>query len=197
MKNSRRNFCKNAVCIGLGFSFFPSLTHAKTHETIRKKVLTLTKNAQKVVKVNGKIRYEDITPVQNAMIEIWHNNSESNPSKFDYKGKLMTDSEGNYSFETDFPERYFDGKYSRTRSINFKIKDQKGEELLTKIHFGFDGRAFVDSFHVNVAPDKFKLILPKTKFEEDLFIIQFDIYLNTKDVTNFSPLLGFLQQTIV
>ena len=186
MKNSRRNFCKNVSYIGLGLSFFPSLTYAKTHETISKKVLILTKNAEKVVKINGKIRYEDLAPVQYATIEIWHNNSESNPSKFEYEGKLMTDSEGNYSFETDFPERHFGDKYFRTRRINFKIKDQNGEELLTKLHFGYDGEAFVDNFHVNVAPDKFKLILPKTKFEENLFTIQFDVYLNTKGVTSFA-----------
>ena len=186
MSNSRRNFCKNSVYIGLGLSFFPSLAHAKTHEIISKKALILTKKVQKVVKVNGQIRYEDLSPVKNATIEIWHSNSESNPSKFEYEGKLMTDSEGNYSFETDFPERHFEDKYSRTRRIYFKIKDQNGEELLTKLHFGFDGEAFVDSFHVNVTPNKFKLILPKTKFEEDLFTIQFDIYLNAKVAANFA-----------
>ena len=82
MSNSRRNFCKNAIYVGLGFSFFPSLTYAKTHETISKKVLILTKKAQKIVKVNGQIRYEDSSPVKNATIEIWHTNSENNPSKF-------------------------------------------------------------------------------------------------------------------
>ena len=74
----------------------------------------------------------------------------------------------------------------KTRRIYFKIKDQNGEELLTKLHFGYDGKAFVDSFHVNVVPDKFKLILPKTKFEEDLYTVQFDIYFNAKVATNFA-----------
>ena len=186
MANSRRNFCRNSIYIGLGFSFFPSLTYAKTNETISKKALILTKNAQKVVKVNGRICYEDSSPVKNATIEIWHNNSENNPSKFDYEGKITTDSEGNYSFETDFPEKHFEGGYAKMRRINFKIKDQNGEELLTKLHFGYDGEAFVDNFHVNVAPDKFKLVLPKTKFEENLYTVQFDVYLKAKVATNFA-----------
>jgi protocatechuate 3,4-dioxygenase beta subunit len=186
MSNSRRNFCKNSVFIGLGLSFFPSLTYAKIPETISKKALILTRNAQKVLKVNGQIRYEDLSPVKNATIEIWHNNSESNPSKFDYEGKLMTDSEGNYSFETDFPEKHFEEKHLRTRRIYFKIKNQNGEEVLTKLHFGFDGKAFVDHVHVNNVPKKFKIVLPKTKFEENLFTIQFDIYLNAKVATNFA-----------
>lgn len=177
MTNSRRNFCKNASYIGLGLSFFPSLTHATTHETIRKKGLILTKKAQKVVKVNGKIRYEDLAPVQYATIEIWHNNSESNPSKFDYEGLLTTDSEGNYSFETDFPERHLEDGYAKMRRIHFKIKDQNGKETLTKLYFGIDGKAFVDCTHFSNTPESHRLELPKTKHENS--IIQFNIYLNS------------------
>ncbi len=186
MKKSRRNFCKNSVLLGLGLSFSPLITSAKTNETISKKVLSLRKRAEKAVNVYGKIYYQDLSSVSNATIEIWHNNSESNLSKFDYEGKLMTDSEGNYSFETDFPERHFGDKYLLTRRINFKVKDQNGEELLTKLHFGYDGKAFVDHLHVNRVPEKFKNLLPKTKFEENLFTIQFDIYLNTKVVASFA-----------
>ena len=180
MSNSRRNFCKNAVYTSLGLSFFSSLTSAKTHETIGKKVLTLTKNAQKVVKVNGKIRYEDLSPVRNATVEIWHNNSEKNPDSFDYEGKLMTDSEGNYSFETDFPAKYFEEGNYKMRRIFFKIKPQNGEETLTKLYLGVNSEAFVDGFHVGNTHEKMRLELPKTKHEnDDLSIIQFNIYLNS------------------
>lgn len=148
--------------------------------------MILTKKSQKVVKVNGKIRYEDLSPAKNATIEIWHNNSESNLLSFEYEGKLMTDSEGNYSFETNFPEKHFEEECFRTRRIYFKIKDQNGEVLLTKLHFGYDGKAFVDHIHVNNAPEKFKVILPKTKFEDDLLTVQFDVYLNAKVATNFA-----------
>lgn len=186
MSKGRRNFCKNAVYIGLGLSFFPVITHAKANEPVSKKVLNLIKKAQKVVKVNGKIRYKDSTPVKNVTLEIWHNNSKANESVFAYTGKLQTDSDGNYSFETDFPERHFEEENFRTRRIYLKIKDQNGEVLLTKLHFGYDGKAFVDNFHVNNVSDTFKLILPKTKFEKDLFTVQFDIYLNAKVATNFA-----------
>jgi protocatechuate 3,4-dioxygenase beta subunit len=177
MSNSRRNFCKNSVYIGLGLSFFPSLAYAKTHETISKKALILTKNAQKVVKVNGQIRYEDLSPVKNATIEIWHNNSEKSPLSFEYEGKLMTDSEGNYSFETDFPEKHFEDGYAKMRRIHFKIKNQNGAETLTKLYFGVDDKAFVDCTHFSNTPESHRLDLPKTNYEHS--IIQFNIYLNS------------------
>jgi protocatechuate 3,4-dioxygenase beta subunit len=186
MRYSRRNFCKNSAYLGIGLVLSPSIIHAQTNDLVGNKALILTKRAQKVVKVSGKIRYNDLSPIQNTIVEIWHNHSESNPSSFEYEGKLQTDADGNYSFETDFPEKHFEQGYFNTRRIYFKFKDQNGAEFLTKLHFGYDGKAFVDNFHVNNVPDKFKLILPKTKFEENLFTVQFDIYLNTKGVTSFA-----------
>lgn len=186
MSKSRRNFCKNSVRISLGLSFFPFITHAKANESISKNVLNLKTNTQKGLDVNGKIRYEDLSTVKNAVIEIWHNNSENKPSQFEYRGETITDSEGNYSFETDFPEKYFEDGNLKMRRIFFKIKPQNEEAFLTKLFFGYDGKAFVDNFHVNSTPDKFKLILPKTKFEEDLLTIQFDIYLDAKVATSFA-----------
>lgn len=186
MHYSRRNFCKNSVYIGIGLAISPSITIAQEIDPASNKALVLTKKAQKVVKVSGKIQYEDLSPVQHAIIEIWHDNSKANETVFEYTGKLQTDTDGNYSFETDFPEKHFEQGYFNTRRIYLKFKDQNGAEFLTKLHFGYDGKAFVDNFHVNNVPDKFKLILPKTKFEENLFTVQFDIYLNTKGVTSFA-----------
>jgi protocatechuate 3,4-dioxygenase beta subunit len=179
MSNSRRNFCKNSVLFGLGLSFSPLITHAKTNQSISKKVLNLKKNAQKSLKVSGKICYEDLSPVQNATIEIWHNNSESNPSKFEYEGKLITDSEGNYQFETDFPEKHFEEGNYRMRRIFFKIKPKNGEETLTKLYFGTNEKAFIDNHHFEKTNNNFREELPKTKDEnENLKSIQFNIYLN-------------------
>lgn len=180
MSNSRRSFCKNSVYIGLGLSFSPLITHAKTNQSISKNVLCLKKNAQKSLKVSGKIRYIDLSPVKNAMLEIWHNNSESNLSKFEYKGKLITDSEGNYQFETDFPEKHFEEDNYKMRRIFFKITQKNGQETLTKLYFGADRKAFIDGFHVGNTHEKLREELPKTKHEnEDLSIIQFNIYINS------------------
>ncbi len=179
MTNSRRIFCKNSVYISLGLSFFPWITQAKAHDTVSKKVLNLTKKAQKVIKVSGQIRYEDLSPVQHATLEIWHNNSESNPSKFGYKGKLITDSEGNYQFETDFPEKHFEEGNYKMRRIFFKIKPENGEETLTKLFFGMNEKAFIDNHHFGKTHKDFREELPKTKDEnENLKSIQFNIYLN-------------------
>jgi protocatechuate 3,4-dioxygenase beta subunit len=180
MSTNRRNFCKNSVYIGLGLSFFPVITHAKTNQSISKNVLCLKKNAHETVKISGQIRYEDLSPVKNAVLEIWHNNAKDSPSKFQYEGKLITDSEGNYQFETDFPEKHFEEGDFKMRRIFFKIKPQNGEETLTKLYFGADRKAFIDGFHVGNTHEKLRTELPKTKHKNDnLSIIQFNIYLNS------------------
>jgi protocatechuate 3,4-dioxygenase beta subunit len=179
MSNSRRNFCKNSALFSLGLSFSPLITYAKANQSINKNVLCLKKNAQKSLKISGMIRYEDLSPVKNAKLEIWHNNSESNPSEFEYQGKLITDSEGNYQFETDFPEKHFEEDAYKMRRIFFKIKPENGKETLTKLYFATDGKAFIDGFHVGNTHEKLRAELPKTKQgNDDLSIIQFNIYLN-------------------
>lgn len=176
MTNSRRIFCKNSVLLGLGLSFSPLITTAKTN----KKVLSLRKKAEKAVNVYGKICYEDLSPVGNAAIEIWHNNSESNQNHFEYTGRLKADALGNYQFETDFPERHFEEGYYKMRRIFFKITDSSGKETLTKLYFGMDDKAFINCTHFRSTPEKYRLELPKTKLEnKNLSIVQFNIYLNS------------------
>ena len=157
MSNSRRIFCKNSVYISLGLSFFPLITHAKINQSTRKKVLSLTKKVQKVIQVSGKICYGDLRPVQHTLIEIWHNNSENSPSKFEYEGKLITDSEGNYQFETDFPEKHFEEGDYKMRRIFFKIKQKNGEETLTKLYFGANRKAYIDTQHLDNTPEKHRM----------------------------------------
>jgi protocatechuate 3,4-dioxygenase beta subunit len=179
MSNSRRNFCKNSVLLGLGLSFSPLITSAKTNE-INKKALLLTKKAKKIIKVSGKICMDDLSPCGDSILEIWHDNSKNNPLKFDYEGEIITDSQGSYSFETDFPEKHFEEGDYRMRRIFFKIKPKKGEEILTKLYFGASGKAFIDGFHVANTHEKLRAELPKTQHENDyLSIIQFNIYLNS------------------
>lgn len=179
MSNSRRSFCKNAVYLGIGLSFSPLTIHARNNQANGNKVLNLKKGTGKIINISGKLCYEDLSPAKNTMIEIWHNNSESKPLKFEYEGKLMTDAEGNYSFETDFPEKYFEDGSSKMRRIFFKIKGNNGKEVLTKLYFGETGKAFVDGFHIGYTHQDLRAELPKTKKEnEDYSKIQFNIYLN-------------------
>jgi protocatechuate 3,4-dioxygenase beta subunit len=179
MKNSRRNFCKNSVYIGLGLSFFPSLAYTKTQETISKKVLILAKNGQNAVKINGLIRHEDLSPVQDAIIEIWHNNSEDHHEKFEYFGKIKTNDLGEYSLVTDFPEKHFEDGIRKMRRIFLKVL-KADSELSTTLYFGETGKAFIDGSHVENVPKQFRTELPKTKFENGKYSdIQFNIYLNS------------------
>ena len=166
MSNTRRNFCKNATYIGIGLGFSPFISYSKGD---KKQILNLKMRAEKTLNISGKVCYEDLSPAKNTMIEVWHNNAESNPLKFEYEGKLITDSEGNYTFETDFPEKHFEDGYYRMRRIFFRIKGNNGQEILTKLYFGSTGKAFVDGFHVGNTHEKLRTELPKTYQENENF----------------------------
>jgi protocatechuate 3,4-dioxygenase beta subunit len=179
MTNSRRNFCRNSVYAGLGLGIcsWPTLANAK--QTSRPSVLNLSRSSANVIQVSGKICYADLSVVKNAQIEIWHNNTAQDAESFAYQGQLQTDAEGNYSFETDMPDRHFEDGYKKMRRIFIKIKTQSGQTLATKLYLGFDGHAYIDGNHVAIAPTQFKTELPKTNFDgNNLASIQFNVYLN-------------------
>lgn len=178
MSNSRRDFCKNSIFVGLGLSMYPLVSQADSMINKPISKLNLSKIKNKVVTINGKVLYQNLDAAQNAIIEVWHNNSNNNQAKFAYKGNLKTDDKGNYSFETDFPEKHFEEGNSTMRRIFFKIKDAKGTEKQTKLYFGETGKAFVDGFHIDNTPTNFKYELPKTVVQnEKASAIQFNIYL--------------------
>jgi len=179
MSKSRRDFCKNLVFAGAGLSLLPFLANANGIEPVKTSFLSLRKKAGKVVSISGKVCYENLSPAANITIEVCHNNSENYPSEYDYEGKLKTDSEGNYSLETDFPEKFFEEEAFKMRRIFFKITDNNKKEVLTKLYFGESGKAFIDGNHIENTPKMFRNELPKTKIESKNFsTIQFNIYLN-------------------
>ncbi len=180
MSKSRRDFCKNVVFAGAGLSFLPFLTNADNKQPLETSFLSLRKKVGKVVIISGKVCFENLKPAANITIEVCQNNSENNPLEFEYEGKLTTDSEGNYTFETDFPEKFFEDEAFKMRRVFFKIIDNNGKEVLTKLYFGESGKAFIDGNHVENTPKMFRNELPKTKIASENFSrIQFNIYLNS------------------
>lgn len=178
MSNSRRNFCKNSIFVGLGLSLYPLVSQAESLIFKPTTKLNLSKIKDKIVTINGKVSYANLEAVKNATVEIWHNNLDSNHAKFSYKGDLKTDENGNYSFETDFPEKHFEDGNTKMRRIFFKVKDAMGTEKQTKLYFGESGKAFVDGYHIENTHTNFKYELPKTVTQnEKSSAIQFNIYL--------------------
>lgn len=180
MSNSRRIFCKNSMFVGLGLALYPIASQAVIDKPQTVSKLSLAKVKNKTITVNGKIAYTNLDAAKNAVVEVWHNNSAQNHSKFEYKGKLQTDALGNYSFETDFPEKHIENGELKMRRIFFKIKDTKGNEKSTTLYIGDSGKAFVDGEHIHQTHEKFQFELPKTnQLSKNKSTIQFNLYLNS------------------
>lgn len=72
--------------------------------------------------VEGRILQNDCeTPVANATLDIWQANESGNYEDEWYRGKVKTDSKGNYTFETVVPQGYGEGTGYRPPHIHFKV----------------------------------------------------------------------------
>ncbi|MDP2687835.1 MAG: hypothetical protein Q8O62_11470 [Aequorivita sp.] len=133
MKNttSRRLFMRNSAFAITGLAVLtPTLTSAFT--TVESPYLGYNPYAEtktdlrtgvfnfNSVTVKGTIFKDDgITPISNAVIEVWH--LSPNSVKYRHRAKIITDEQGNYEFITDFPNRE-KGKNAR---IYFKVSDSE------------------------------------------------------------------------
>lgn len=124
---SRRRFMRNSALAMTGLAIVsPSITSAmnfahcpfsgynpyaeNTHD-LRHGLL-----GGNTVSVQGTIFKNDgVTPVSNAMLEVWH--LSPNSKKYRHRGKLQTDEHGSYRFLTDFPNK----EAGRQARIYFKV----------------------------------------------------------------------------
>ncbi len=96
-----------------------------------------------VVELKGKVfRGDCTTPIENAMVEIWHCNTDGeydNESKhFHLRGKWLTDEKGNYSFKTILPGKYLNGSQYRPAHIHFRVTAEGSRELISQLYFQGD-----------------------------------------------------------
>jgi catechol 1,2-dioxygenase len=98
--------------------------------------------------VSGRILQNDCeTPISGAMLEIWHANdagcysinldcNTGNPGEDEYnlRGKMFSNGNGQYAFETILPGNYA----SRPLHIHIKITTPDGEVLVSQIYFDND-----------------------------------------------------------
>lgn len=81
--------------------------------------------------VIGKVTTTDcVTTLENVFLDIWHAGPNGEYDDNWYRGKVKTDEEGNYQFETILPGQYSSGVILRLPHIHFKVvKD--GKAILT------------------------------------------------------------------
>ena len=89
------------------------------------------------------------TPIPGAIVDVWHANKgelddssntyiNSNYEDEFYRSKMISDTNGNYAFQTIFPGKYLNGNYYRPSHIHYKSSYLNSDELTTQIYFDGD-----------------------------------------------------------
>lgn len=123
------------------------------------------------------------TPLKNALVEIWHCNTEGdydNTSKeFKQRGSWITNENGEYSFKTILPGKYLNGKLYRPAHIHFRVTEKNSKELVSQVYFKNDPDITKDPWASNPKADL--RILPLTLEDtKGNLSVNFDIYLSKK-----------------
>ena len=127
--------------------------------------------------ITGTLYAKDCTtPIPNALIDVWQANKEGEYENIDYRGKIYSDQNGNYSFETIQPGKYLNGANYRPSHIHFKITYLNNPSLITQLYFEGDTSIAIDPWASN--PDAAERIIPLTTDENQNLNGVFNIYLN-------------------
>ena len=95
------------------------------------------------------------TPIPNAVVDIWHANKgmydetsntflNSDYENNYYRGKVFTDSNGNYAFQTIMPGKYLNGLTYRPSHIHYKSSYLNQNEITTQLYFEGDSSIETD-----------------------------------------------------
>jgi len=93
--------------------------------------------------LKGKVFKSDcVTPIPNALVEIWHCNTEgdydNDSQAFNQRGRLVTNTDGEYSFKTIIPGKYMNGKLYRPAHIHYRVSAKNSKELISQIYLKGD-----------------------------------------------------------
>jgi catechol 1,2-dioxygenase len=136
--------------------------------------------------ITGTVYAKDcVTPVPNALIDVWQANNEGAYEDVDYRGKIYTDEAGNYAFESIQPGKYLNGSYYRPSHIHFKIQYLNNPELVTQLYFEGDTTLDIDPWASD--PSAADRIIPLTTDDNNNANGVFDIYLNVDVETVNTP----------
>ena len=132
--------------------------------------------------ISGVVTANDCeTPIQNALVDVWHANDEgcytifqecesgnSDNDTYNLRGIIVTDENGYYAFESIWPG-YYSG---RPRHFHYKITTPSGLELVTQCYFEID--PFINEEWEQEHPG---LVIPLEEIENGLVGI-FDIVMD-------------------
>ncbi len=192
----RRNFIKTGVISLTGISISPFMLSARdctltsadiegpywSENHPNRTILANPDEPGTRIFISGVVLYNDCeTPIENAIIDVWHANDNgcytvfqecqsgnTDQDPYNLRGYMRTDENGNYAFESILPG-YYSG---RPRHFHFKITSPSGFEHITQCYFQND-----PSIDENWEENHPGLIIPLEETESG-FIGNFDIILD-------------------
>jgi protocatechuate 3,4-dioxygenase beta subunit len=139
--------------------------------------------------ITGTIYAKDcISPIANALIDVWHANKDGEYESIDYRGKIYSDENGNYNFETIQPGKYLNGLQYRPSHIHFKVSYLNNPILTTQLYFEGDTSIENDQW-ASTEEAQNRIITLETDQNNNLngiFDISLDINQNTVNLTDFN-----------
>lgn len=136
------------------------------------------------IKLKGKVFASDcVTPLKNAMVEIWHCNAEgeydNKTDEFNQRARLFTNKDGEYSFLTILPGKYLNGELYRPAHIHYRVTEKNSRELISQIYFKGDPHIEKDPWASKEKAELRVLQIAPEDVKGNL-AINFDIYLKEK-----------------
>lgn len=116
--------------------------------------------------------------ISNAVMDFWQADEYGDYDNvgFNYRGKIITDENGNYNLETIIPGKYLNGSQYRPSHIHLKVQAEGYDELVTQIYFQGDESIPADPWAG--APSATNRIIPlNAGFAGDWFGV-FDVVLS-------------------
>ena len=96
--------------------------------------------------ISGRVLSPDGTPLREALVDVWHASSEgaydNEGPNFFLRGRLRSDKDGLYRYETVMPGQYDLGEAKRPAHIHYKVAADGHRALTTQLYF--KGDAWLD-----------------------------------------------------
>jgi len=134
--------------------------------------------------ISGNLTNNCETPVLNAELDFWQTDEdgEYDYDGYRYRGKILTDDEGNYNLETIIPGKYGNGSQFRPAHIHLKILVAGNDELVTQIYF--EGDTDIDTDASASSPSAINRIIPISLGLDSNWYGTFDIVLSIENFEN-------------
>ncbi|HVE43442.1 MAG TPA: hypothetical protein VNM14_26425 [Planctomycetota bacterium] len=92
--------------------------------------------------IGGRVLSPDGTPLREAVVDVWHASPEGEyddkSEAFRLRGRIRSDKDGVYRYETIMPGQYDLGEAKRPAHIHYKVSAEAHRSLTTQLYFQGD-----------------------------------------------------------